>query len=101
MELELNEFAVKTETNSVKPTTIMNTTILDAGVAIGLAQKPQPIVLAKNPRVTTPASEPRKIINLALLAVAGLAVAVLVFKSVTLINDTLASMEATYSSFCT
>jgi len=80
----------------------MNTThSMNAGVAIGLAQKANPAApaAAACPAITQPAR--RKILVPGLLAVASCAAAVLWFKAAVIISEVLAAMDAAYKNFST
>ena len=99
-----NKFESKTTTHCIQPIEIknMNTThSMNAGIAIGLAQPPNPAVPARAARpVATPAVQ-RKTLALGLLAVASCAAIVLCFKAAMIISDVLVAIDATYKSFYT
>jgi hypothetical protein len=99
-----NKFESKTTTQCIQPAENknMNTThSLNAGVAIGLAQKPNPAVPARAARPAALGAAQRKTLVLGLLAMATCAAAVLCLKAAVIINEVLASLDSVYNTFYT
>ena len=98
------KFESKTSNQCIQPMdqANMNTTqSMNAGVAIGLAQKPSPKASASTLQPAVMPTALRKTLAIGLLAVASCAAALLWFKAVVVINDVLASLDAAYKAFYT
>jgi hypothetical protein len=103
-ETQPEKFESKTTTQCIKSieSKNMNTThSMNAGVAIGLAQKSNPTlpVVAVRPAATF--AMRRKTLVLGLLTVASCAATILWFKAAVIIGQVLAALDATYANFCT
>jgi hypothetical protein len=102
-ERQPNEFESKITTRCIQPTAgkIMNTTTINAGVAIGLAQTSNlasPATFARPGAL--PAARKSTLVLGGLAVTSGVAI-VLWFKAAVVINEVLAAMDAVYNSFCT
>ena len=79
----------------------MNTTTINAGVAIGLVQTSSPALPATFARPVALPGARKTTLILGGLVAASCAAIVLWFKAAVVISEVLAAMDATYKAFCT